>query len=243
LQLRLLDLDLKQPRERLLSQALSLCVDRIGSVRSPSPELLGRLTLSDRHALVQSLLLAQDRGVLAAVADCPGCAYRLEMTLDLRTIKVPRIPDSGRVILKRREKGQLLRRRLRLPCQVDLELANDEASLLGLCLGCTPDQARPWLSVAEKTLANCDPLGSMEIIGSCPECGKEVQTGLDLEGTWLSRLRSESGSLLEEIHVLALSYHWTEGEILRLPVGRRQEYLDLCWAAPAAPIFGIAQTG
>jgi len=33
--------------------------------------------------------------------------------------------------------------------------------------------------------------------------------------------------LLEEIHRLAIRYHWSEAEILRLPLPRRTGYLEL----------------
>lgn len=33
--------------------------------------------------------------------------------------------------------------------------------------------------------------------------------------------------LYQEVHHLALHYHWSEAEILRLPRGKRQRYLGL----------------
>ena len=32
---------------------------------------------------------------------------------------------------------------------------------------------------------------------------------------------------MEDIHVLALHYHWSEADILRLPTPRRQHYLAM----------------
>ena len=38
---------------------------------------------------------------------------------------------------------------------------------------------------------------------------------------------TELDRLIEEIHVLALHYHWSESEILRLPRSKRRRYLAL----------------
>ena len=236
LQLRLLDLDLKQPREQVLSKALALCIERIGSVQNPPVEFMDRLILSDRHALVQSLMLDRGNRELAAGADCPGCTHRLEMTLDLSSIKPPRIPDNGSIVLTHQQNGHALRRRLRFPCVIDLDRAEDEATLLSHCLGCTPAMARPWLPRAEKMLSRYDPLGCLEIVGRCPDCCGELRSEVDLAFIWLSKIKDDSSTLIEEIHLLALRYHWTENEILRLPGARRQAYLDLCWGTTPEPV-------
>ena len=38
---------------------------------------------------------------------------------------------------------------------------------------------------------------------------------------------SDIERLYEEIHVLALHYHWSEAAILALPAGKRRRYLGL----------------
>jgi hypothetical protein len=81
-----------------------------------------------------------------------------------------------------------------------------------------------------------DPLGYLEIVGRCPECAGELHSEFDLVVSWLSQLNHESGALIEEIHLLALRYHWTENEILRLPMARRRVYLDFCWGTTSEPV-------
>ena len=46
-----------------------------------------------------------------------------------------------------------------------------------------------------------------------------------------TELRSRAATLLDEIHLIAMSYHWSETEILALPVSRRQDYLRRILAA------------
>jgi hypothetical protein len=38
--------------------------------------------------------------------------------------------------------------------------------------------------------------------------------------------------LLEEVHSIARAYHWSEAEILALPLPRRRRYLDLLQGEP-----------
>jgi hypothetical protein len=234
LQLRLLDLDLKQPRERVVSKALTLCVERIGSVQNPPSEIFDRLILSDRHALVRSLMIGRGHRELTATADCPACMRRQEMMLDLSPIELPRVPDSASAVLSR-DDGES-KCYLRFPCAVDLEQAHDEDGLLSRCLDCEPAMASPWLAEAEKMLSRYDPLGYVEIVGECPDCRGELRAEFDLVASWLSRLGNDCGMLIEEIHLLASRYHWTEKEILSIPVSRRQTYLDLCWGTATEPV-------
>jgi hypothetical protein len=236
LQLRFLDLDLKEPRERVLSQALAMCIERIGSVQNPPAEIMDRLILSDRHALVRSSMIDRGNRELTGTADCPGCMRRLEMTLDLSAIELPRIPHTASVVLPGQRKDREPRCRLRFPCAVDLERADDEEGLLSRCLGCEPTMARPWLAEAEKLLSRYDPLGYLEIVGQCPDCCGELRAEFDVVASWLSGLKNDSGILIEEVHLLASRYHWTEREILSLPAARRQVYLDLCGGTATEPV-------
>jgi len=235
-QRRLLDLDFTLPRERALSQALAAFVESIGSARELTADLMEQLTLSDRHALVRALLLSGSSGQISATATCAACTRRLELTFDLKAVELPRIPDSGRVPLTRRDKGRTVRRHLQIPKATELVSFTEESSLVAHCLGCTAKEANLWLSAAEAALSALDPLGHLEVVGSCVDCNTQVRAEVDPAAHWLSNLRANSGTLIEEVHRLALRYHWTEHEILLLPDARRQAYLDLCWEVRSEPV-------
>lgn len=207
-QLRLLDIDFTAARERALSQALACCVE------SMTEEELHALPLAERHALVREVLLAEGAAVAQVTADCTGCARTLELTLDLRSLRL-RKRARGRVRVARRE--------VRLPTPADLEACTSGEDLLALLGGAGNRHA------VESALSTADPLAEIEINGRCPECGHAVSAIYDLAGKWLAQLRQRAVSLLEEVHLLALRYHWSEQEILNLPESRRQAYLDLCW--------------
>ena len=225
--LRLMDLDLTQPRERVLSFALACCLERLGSVRDPSPEVLHELALCDRHALVRSLMLAAGTREIVVIATCAGCQQRFELTLDLSTVRLPQFSAQRELTLTRQRKGRVERCTVRLPRPADMENARDETSVLAACLGCQPREASGWLKAADRVLSQSDPLGNIKIVGRCPECGQEVSTEYDLVGTWLKNLRREAEEILREVHLLASRYHWSEKDVLSLSDPRRRAYCGL----------------
>ena len=61
----------------------------------------------------------------------------------------------------------------------------------------------------------------------CPHCNVETTFPVDLEGLALSELEKIQHQLLRDIHQLAITYHWSETEILSLTPLRRAHYLKL----------------
>jgi len=65
---------------------------------------------------------------------------------------------------------------------------------------------------------------SASVQAACPACG--APHVIDTDPYRALSLQS-AGRLLQEIHILAATYHWGEAEILALPLERRRIYLDL----------------
>ena len=69
----------------------------------------------------------------------------------------------------------------------------------------------------------------------CPECQASITVRFDPQLYVLRELQGEALRIHEQIHSLALAYHWSEAAILALPRGRRERYVemareDLKWA-------------
>ena len=77
------------------------------------------------------------------------------------------------------------------------------------------------------TLAELDPQAQLVLNATCPECGRNVREDFDAGAYFFAELASRVGRLFREVHVLALNYHWSEGDILAMTHRRRQLYLDL----------------
>jgi hypothetical protein len=77
------------------------------------------------------------------------------------------------------------------------------------------------------SLATLDPQAEISLAVSCPECEHAWRVVLDVTTFLWSRVSLAARRLLEEVHVLATSYGWTEPEVLALSRPRRRAYLEL----------------
>ena len=76
-------------------------------------------------------------------------------------------------------------------------------------------------------LEACDPQAEIGVRVGCPECGTEWRALLDMSAFLGAAIEAEAPRLLEQVHVLARSYGWTEAEVLALSCRRREIYLEL----------------
>jgi hypothetical protein len=80
-------------------------------------------------------------------------------------------------------------------------------------------------AAVDEAMDEFDPLPGFEMQVVCPECGATTKAAPELTAAALQRLVSAQERLLDDVHTIALNYHWTEAEILAMPVWRRQGYL------------------
>jgi hypothetical protein len=72
------------------------------------------------------------------------------------------------------------------------------------------------------------------VVGSCPECETDVELDFDAREFCLTELRARAASVLEDVDIIARTYHWAEAEVLGLPSSRRVAYVELILAGNAA---------
>ncbi|MEL6475709.1 MAG: hypothetical protein AAFR17_00155 [Pseudomonadota bacterium] len=213
-----LGVDLAVPLQAAITRLLVACVDGVGAAEVET------WTYAKRRQGLMAIAVATHGPARDVTVTCPaeGCGARLDLSLDLwalaqdwREVRAP-LPGGGA---------------LRLPSPVDLAAAGDDL-LLHLLDGAPP--AGDWRPDAEEALANADPLGDMILEARCPDCGGPILHPYTLEPGLVAELAGEAQALMDEIHVLAMAYHWSEAEIIALPPARRQHYLDRireAWAA------------
>jgi hypothetical protein len=88
---------------------------------------------------------------------------------------------------------------------------------------------RAALSVA---LARLDPEAENVLRLECPECGHVTPADLNIYELFRSRA-VQGADLFVDIDRIARTYHWSEAEILALPVARRRRYLAMIETAGA----------
>jgi hypothetical protein len=133
--------------------------------------------------------------------------------------------------------------RFRLPTGADQESVlglDEEQALEVLFARCLLHDGGRALTDAQKaevisTMEKLAPELELELDLTCPECEHSFTAPFDTTAFFFDEMRTRRRQLLQEVHLLALYYHWTEDEILRLTRSRRRAYLALLheWMSPA----------
>lgn len=224
-----------------VTRLLDCTLDSIGG-QPVDTDRIASLCMADRHFLMLRLaaLLHGERMWLKVT--CSSCdalfdveALRCDLPVKPAGPGYPQADvDIGRMRLT-----------VRVPSGADQALIEDMSEedaleeLLQRCIlgvdGTTPDAGLSGrlsdadIEAIDEALDAMSPAVCGELLVSCPECGCEQQAKLNhyLLGDLDRRF------FYDEVHTLASHYHWSEADILNLPLERRRLYLDLISRAPA----------
>ena len=75
-------------------------------------------------------------------------------------------------------------------------------------------------------MADADPQAATELALDCAACGHQWNEVFDAGHFLLHALDDWAQRLLDQVHVLAKAYGWTEQTVLALPPMRRARYLE-----------------
>lgn len=205
-------------------------------------EDLTMLSIGRRDSLLFRLRERAFGPHMKVLAGCPRCRLPLELEMDTRQFssgepeQYPAIPDHVTITVANRNY------RLRAPNTADLAAASGmntkQASerILSLCLG---QEIIPAESVgneavsAELTtealaaIAELDPIADIRIELNCAACSRSWSERFDIVSFLWTELDAWARRILREVHDLALSYGWSEAEILSLSPLRRRFYLEM----------------
>jgi hypothetical protein len=175
-----------------------------------------------------------------AVATCPNCGERLELTFGKQDLLAQGTRENS-------EWQQLecdgVEVNYRLPTSADLlEVANSPGQarelLLERCVEARADgvavaaSALPSAAVkllGEK-LAEADPQAEVQIVLDCPACSHQWTTVFDILSYLWGEIDDWAQRLLNDVHGLASAYGWSERDILSMSATRRRLYLELAGA-------------
>ncbi len=107
------------------------------------------------------------------------------------------------------------------------ERVDPESALLTRCaVAEVAEWSQELKEEAVRALEDLDPLGACELELQCGVCAMRWTEGLDIVSYFWQELDSMARRLLDEVHTLALHYHWSESDILALSEERRASYLS-----------------
>lgn len=176
---------------------------------------------------------------MAAIAACPSCDGRLEMTVDSADLRTASVRNGAAELALASGEYQV---RFRPPNSQDLLAAAsvqaDERreAVLRRCVlaveraGVPSEPEDLPAEVAERVaieMAEADPLADVQLALSCPFCGHQWRAAFDIASFLWKEIEAAAGRLLREVHRLAAVYGWSEREILSLSPMRRQYYLAM----------------
>lgn len=233
---------------------------RIGRVEPVTPALARALTVGDRERLLLAIYRVTLGDRIDAVVRCANARCREAMDVELAAGDLigPAPTTSARAaadaihelaVPSGRETWHV---RARLPNGSDQEHAATlavedarraaDAVLMRTVVGVTAADGRPvpadrWIPALREPLdaafSRLDPHAEIRVSVACPSCASQTDALFDA-AEFLRKALGRTHALLAEIHRLARSYHWSEADILALPIGRRRQYLGLI-AADGAP--------
>jgi hypothetical protein len=161
-----------------------------------------------------------------AVATCPRCAEKLEMSFSAAQLPAQEPPPRA---IEMAVEGRSIT--VRMPNTADLLEVAAEAperrarALLERCAG--GEEAVDAAEVIQSRMAEADPMVRVELELSCPACEHRWTSVFDIASFLWTEVRDYALRLLRETHTLARAYGWSEADILGMTPQRRQIYLDL----------------
>ena len=229
----------------LLAQSLI----RLGPLESISTEAIRTLTVGDREALLLHLRRLTIGERLQCVLSCPdaGCGEKLDIELQVSDLILPPYaqPQAWHETSVRAHRTAY-HVRFRLPTGADQEdaarLARSDphaaaTHILRRCVACVTTEREgdvpieAWPSTLGQQLpavmSDLDPQAELQLNLSCPVCSRHFSTYFDTASYFFQELASRVENLYREVHQLALSYHWSEAEIMGMTTQKRHRYLRL----------------
>lgn len=201
------------------------------------------LPVGDVDALVADLRRERLGDRLVAEAACVRCAARIDIDFGLADYLGHHRPRPARSAVPAGEPGWWRLRHaetwFRLPTAGDVLAAGPgpegRKALVGACV--RGDRSAGPVRAAERAMAALAPTLRSQVEGTCPECAAAVGLDVDVRELCLEELVFLAGGVLDEVHLLASAYRWTELDILGLTSRRRICYAErvrASWSAEPA---------
>lgn len=218
---------------------LSELVLRIGTCERPDETQIAQLSLGDRERLLLALSARSLGNQLDLVTRCATCRTLVEIPIRFDEIIALRPQVSGEAFeLPSADGAWFVLCRPLTGADVDsaasardllltavLKLRNPEGRQM------TPDALPVACEAAfESVLAALDPAAECSATMTCPGCGETTEALVDGMTMLQSALHSQQ-QLYDDVFRMANTYHWSEADILDLPLRRRRHYLAIAEAA------------
>lgn len=162
------------------------------------------------------------------IATCPQCGERMDVAFQTKDIVAPaaeqeplQVTYAGRDIP------------FRLPNSKDLMeaarfgITEMRTRLLEFCVANAETLSEEAATFVAEAMARADPQADIRVSVTCPACHRESALAFDVAAHLWEEIGDWAVRVLNEIHVLASVYGWSERDILAMSALRRRAYLQL----------------
>jgi hypothetical protein len=199
----------------------------VAAACAESPDAIADWPLGRRNRALAQLYASAFGPQLRGWTRCERCNTQLEFQLDMHELlRTPQ--DSGD------EPIVVGEHRFRLPTSRDLAAVAASSGdpmkeLLDRCAGERADAewTEAEIEEIEQHLSAADPLAEIMLHFDCPDCGTSFDETLELASFLWAQFESRARRTLQDVHVLARAYGWSEAEILSLTPARRHFYVEM----------------
>lgn len=209
-----------------------------------SPEELADLPVGQRDGRLLALRERTFGPTLSGVVTCPNHGERLELAFTVDDILVQsevepgpnlsvarngydvhfRLPNSRDMMaVRQHDSVEDARRTLLRRCLVTVRHGDENIPVEEF-----PDHVFDQVATAvAEEMEKADPQASTRLHIICPVCDHQWEAPFDIVPYFWAELDARARRVLQEIHILASSYGWSEVEILALSPARRRLYLEV----------------
>lgn len=163
---------------------------------------------------------------VSAELTCPDCGEGVALIFgidDLPRITTPAAETVAGAALRALRLSDLVAveasGRDRLTDLLSRATGRDNGWAAGVLAG--PDRVDA-VAALERAVSGLD----LELGTRCTDCGSAIVSPFDVQAFVGAELADGARHLLDEVHRIASTYHWSEQDILALPRSRRMAYLD-----------------
>jgi hypothetical protein len=206
-------------------------------------EDLAALSIGRRDAALLTFRECTFGPHMSSLTECPQCGKQVELSFDVSSVRAtPELEPTQDVVVG--VAGYDLQ--VRPPNSVDVAAIAAEPAierkrqrLFERCLVGARRNGQPAASdelppeaidVVAERLAEADPQADVQLDISCPFCGKGWRRTFDIGAFFWSEIEAWAARILQQVHILATAYGWSERDVLALSPVRRQFYLEMVGA-------------
>jgi hypothetical protein len=223
-----------------VQRALALLTAALPDV---SDQALADMPIGRRDAELLSLREHLFGSLIVALADCPNCSERCELTFEAEDIRMTHPFES---LFEIQADGYSVRARPANSLDLMAVHTMDPAAPKerAIIANCTiearhgdslvgPDELPDAVAEAvAHAMSEADPQADVRMAMDCPACGHQWRALFDVAAFLWREIDAWAKRSLNEVHAVASAYGWSQRDILSMSASRRRRYVSMIAQVP-----------